>query len=68
MKAQNSEITRSYLQKAIAVVSTLPLFGYLKLRLASTTKVFFQEFNNYELIDSAYKDFSKNLCESWPRL
>lgn len=47
MKAQNSEITRSYLQKAIAVVSTLPLFGYLKLRLASTTKVFFQDFNNY---------------------
>ena len=50
------------------MVSTLPLFGYLKLRLASTTKVFFQDFNNYELIDSAYKDFSKNLSESWPKL
>lgn len=55
MKARNSEITRSYMQKAIAVVSTLPLFGYLKLRLASTTKAFFTEFNNYALIDAAYK-------------
>lgn len=61
MKAKNSEITRSYMQKAIAVVSTLPLFGYLKLRLASTTKAFFGEFNNYALIDAAYKELSKGL-------
>lgn len=61
MKAKNSEITRSYMQKAIAVVSTLPLFGYLKLRLASTTKAFFTEFNNYALIDAAYKELSKGL-------
>lgn len=47
MKAKNNEITRSYLQKAITVISALPLFGYLKLRLASTTKVFFSDFNNY---------------------
>lgn len=68
MMSQNSEITRSYLQKAIAVVSTLPLFGYLKLRLASTTKAFFNDFNNYPLIDAAYRDLSKGLAESWPRL
>jgi len=43
------------MQKALAVVSTLPLFGYLKLRLSSTTKAFFADYNNYELIDSAYK-------------
>lgn len=49
------------MQKAIAVVSTLPLFGYLKLRLASTTKAFFGEFNNYALIDAAYKELSKGL-------
>lgn len=49
------------MQKAIAVVSTLPLFGYLKLRLASTTKAFFSEFNNYALIDAAYKELSKGL-------
>jgi len=56
------------MQKALAVISTLPLFGYLKLRLASTTKVFFSDYNNYELINAAYKDLSKNVGESWPRL
>lgn len=68
MKAKNHEITRSYLQKAIAVVSCLPLFGYLKLRLASTTKAFFNEYDNYSLIDAAYKELSRNLTESWPKL
>lgn len=56
------------MQKALAVVSTLPLFGYLKLRLASTTKVFFSDYHNYELINAAYKDLNKNVCESWPKL
>ena len=41
MKKSNPELTRSYLQKAIAVISTLPLFGYLKVRLQATTKIFF---------------------------
>jgi hypothetical protein len=61
MKAQNHEITRSYLQKALAVVSTLPLFGYLKLRLAGTTKIFFNDYNNFELITSAFKDLNKGI-------
>lgn len=56
------------MQKALAVISTLPLFGYLKLRLASTIKVFFSDYNNYELINAAYKDLNKNVVESWPKL
>lgn len=68
MKNQNNEITRSYMQKALAVISTLPLFGYLKLRLSSTIKVFFEDFTNYELINAAYKDLNKNVSDSWPKL
>ena len=68
MMNKNHEIKRSYLQKAIAVVSTLPLFGYLKLRLASTTKAFFNEFDNYSLIDAAYRELSKGVTESWPKM
>lgn len=68
MMSKNHEIKRSYLQKAIAVVSTLPLFGYLKLRLASTTKAFFNEFDNYSLIDAAYRELSKGVAESWPKM
>jgi hypothetical protein len=49
------------MQKALAVISTLPLFGYLKLRLASTIKVFFDDYSNYDLINAAYKDLNKNL-------
>lgn len=41
MKKENSEFTRSYLQKAVAIVSTVPLFGYLKVKLCVTTKAFF---------------------------
>ena len=59
MKEKNKEITRSFMQKAIAVVSYLPLFGYLKLRLSGTTKAFFSDYTNYELINAAYKDLSK---------
>ena len=61
MKERDSEITRSYMQKALAVVSTLPLFGYLKLRLAGAIKLYFSDFRNYELIDAAYKDLNKNV-------
>lgn len=68
MMSKNHEIKRSYLQKAIAVVSTLPLFGYLKLRLASTTKAFFNEFDNYSLIDASYRELSKGVAESWPKM
>lgn len=50
MKKQNAELTRSYVQKAVAVVTMVPLFGYLKFRLTSTTKVFFEQFTNFDII------------------
>lgn len=49
------------MQKAIAIVSYLPIFGYLKLRLASITKAFFSNVGSFDLIDSAYKDLNMNL-------
>ena len=56
------------MQKALAVISTLPLFGYLKLRLSSTIKVFFNDYHNYDLINAAYKDLNKNVNDSWKNL
>lgn len=41
MKAKNEQLTRSHVQKAVCVISLLPIFGYLKMRLALTTKLFF---------------------------
>ena len=56
------------MQKALAVISTLPIFGYLKLRLSSTIKVFFNDYHNYDLINSAFKDLNKNVNDSWKNL
>lgn len=50
MKKNNSEFTRSYLQKAVAIISTIPLFGYLKVKLCITTKLFFEKFTSFEII------------------
>ena len=56
------------MQKALAVISPLPIFGYLKLRLSSTIKVFFNDYHNYDLINAAYKDLNKNVNDSWKNL
>lgn len=47
MKENDPELTRSYVQKAVAIVSAVPLFGYLKFRLSATTQVFFEQFTNF---------------------
>jgi len=68
MKAKNEELTRSHLQKAVCVVSLLPVFGYLKGRLAPTTKIFFNDFTNFESVKHAYMDINKHLVDSWKKL
>jgi hypothetical protein len=68
MKKNNAELTRSYVQKAVAIISTIPIFGYLKMRLAITTKIFFNQFTNFEIIESAYQDLNKHLIDCWPKM
>lgn len=51
MKRENADFTRSYLQKTVAILSTLPLFGYLKVKLSITTKVFFVKFTSFDIIE-----------------
>jgi hypothetical protein len=46
------------MQKALAVVSSVPLFGYLKLRLANTTKAFFEDYSNYTLVNTIYEELN----------
>lgn len=68
MKKNNADLTRSYVQKAVAVVSQVPLFGYLKIRLTSTIKAFFEHFTDFDIIEMAYKEMSKNLNDTWPQI
>jgi hypothetical protein len=38
------------------------------MRLHSTVKVFFNDFNNFKLIEDAYKDMENQLVETWPQI
>lgn len=38
------------------------------MRLHSTVKVFFNDFNNFKLIEDAYKDMENHLVETWPQI
>lgn len=61
MKKNNAELTRSHVQKAIAVISALPLFEYLKIRVENTTQVFFEDLTNFHIIKEAYLNINHNL-------
>jgi hypothetical protein len=38
------------------------------MRLHSTVKVFFNDFDNFKLIEDAYKDMENHLVETWPQI
>lgn len=38
------------------------------MRLTSTVKVFFKDFDNFKIIEEAYKDLEKHLVETWPQI
>ena len=50
MKKSDPELTRSHVQKAIAIVSKIPLFGYINFRLSFTTKMFFEKLTDFSII------------------
>lgn len=68
MRKDQEELTRSHLQKAVCIISALPVFGYLRLRLAQATKLFFDNTTNFETIKCAYQDISKHLNDTWQNL
>jgi len=38
------------------------------MRLHSTVKMFFNDFNNFKLIEDAYKDLENHLIDTWPQI
>lgn len=40
----------------------------MKFRLAVTTKLFFDDFTNFEFVNAAYRDINKHLNETWPKM
>ena len=47
MKAQDKELTRGFLQKAVCIVSETPLFGAIMSKLEPITKAYFKQ-NNFK--------------------
>lgn len=47
MKAQDKELTRGFIQKAVCVISEAPLFGSLMSKLEPITKAYFKQ-NNFK--------------------
>jgi hypothetical protein len=43
MKKRDPDLTRNYLQKAVCVLSELPLFGSIMSKLEPTTRAFFNQ-------------------------
>ena len=68
MRNKNPELTRSSLQKAVCIISYLPLFGYLKFKLMLASKPFYEKFTDFKTIKVAYEDISKHVTDSWPSM
>lgn len=47
MKLQDKELTRGFLQKAVCIVSEVPLFGSIMSKLEPITKAYFKQ-NNFK--------------------
>lgn len=68
MKKTNPQLTRSHVQKAVAIVSILPLFEYLKIRVENIGQILFQDFENFEIIKQVYLNINHSLIELWPNI
>ncbi|CAD8146305.1 unnamed protein product [Paramecium pentaurelia] len=56
LKKQNPELTRGHIQKAICLLSFVPLFGYIKSRLEPTIQAYFQlqDFKDMSILNYAF--------------
>ena len=69
LKNKSEDVTRSTVQKAIVVVSRLPIFGQIKDKLSIVTNAFFNQhdFTDKSIIVSLY-DSLKVMYGSWDNL
>ena len=43
MRKKNPELSRSHIQKAVCILSRVPLFGSLQAKLSATAKAYFEQ-------------------------
>jgi len=65
IKNKTSDITRGTVQKSVCVLSRLPLFGQIQVKMSLITAAYFQEgdFSNVSLIKLTYENLSECLTD-----
>ncbi|XP_035721501.1 late secretory pathway protein AVL9 homolog [Vespa mandarinia] len=64
LKNRTSDITRGTVQKSVCVLSTLPLYGHIQVKMALITHAYFEEgdFSKVSLLEDTYRHL--NSCMS----
>lgn len=64
LKNRTSDITRGTVQKSVCVLSTLPLYGHIQVKMALITHAYFDEgdFSKVSLLEDTYRHL--NSCMS----
>lgn len=62
LSKKTADITRSTVQKAVCVLSNLPLYGHIQVKMRLITEAYFREgdFTQYLLLHDAYDNL--NMC------
>ena len=62
LSKKTADITRSTVQKSVCVLSNLPLYGQIQVKMGLITQAYFREgdFTQHSLLQDAYNNL--NLC------
>lgn len=62
LSKKTADITRSTVQKAVCVLSNLPLYGHIQVKMGLITEAYFREgdFTQFMLLHDAYNNL--NMC------
>ncbi|CAB3372827.1 Hypothetical predicted protein [Cloeon dipterum] len=65
LKNRTPDITRGTVQKSVCVLSRLPLFGHIQVKMALITHAYFDEgdFSKVSLLEDTYKNLNSCLSE-----
>ncbi|XP_067020335.1 late secretory pathway protein AVL9 homolog [Acropora muricata] len=66
LKNKMDDVTRSTVQKSVCVLSYLPLYGYLKVKIQVATRVYFNEkdFARTEILEQLYRSLNMSVSPS----
>lgn len=67
LKIRTADVTRSTVQKAVCVLASIPLYGYIEVKLSLIAQAFFEQgdFSNTEIIKNAYDQLNVCLCDGF---